>query len=198
MARPTPRPARRPPAQTLRRTPRILWRRTVWQIEAFAPNVAVAVAAATLVAGVSCSPDTERAETLDYLERLRPVLHENSLLAGQVLAVAATVHNGNATDESLKTAWDVDILPLAEHVHVLGQEVRAPPHLAADHAALVRIWQQRADAYREVATAHREADVDAFQRGQKAAGAATLSEDQWARAFNARLKPMKLYVDLYP
>ena len=147
---------------------------------------------------LACSEDPRRQQTLDYLERLQPVLYENSLLAQQVLLQAATVYNGTAKPEALATAWEVDVVPMAMHVHTLAGSVEPPDHLAADHAALVQLWQRRADAYRDVAEGQRTANVELFSRAQRDVSAITLSEDQWVRAFNAKLAPMDLYLDLCP
>jgi hypothetical protein len=147
---------------------------------------------------LGCGGDPRRQQTEDYLSRLTPILHENSLLADTVLQQAALVHNGQVDPKAIVTAWSTDIAPMAQHVHTLAADVAPPEHLAADHAALVQIWQRRAEAYREVVESHQRADLESFTRAQRDIGTITVNEDQWVRAFNARLDEMKLNIDLYP
>lgn len=156
----------------------------------------VVAAAALLLLG--CNEDPRRAQTLEYLLELRPVLYENRLLAEQVLIQGAAVHDGRGSPETLMSAWDSEIVPLAQHVHDMAEAVEAPPNVAPDHRALGELWKRRYKAYRDVSEAYHTADLTAFQNAQREAAAVTLEEDQWVRALNAKLQPMELYVDLVP
>jgi hypothetical protein len=157
------------------------------------PTVLVLLSAAT-----ACGPDPEHEKTVDYLTELHPVLLENSLLAERVLVQAAHVYNKDAQADEIASAWATEVLPIAESIPVLANEVQPPPHLSVDHNNLVDIWSKRADAYREVVEGLQTADRSRFDAASNATAAITLSEDQWVRAFNAKIEPLRLYVDLYP
>lgn len=146
----------------------------------------------------ACGPDPEHQKTVDYLTALHPVLQENSLLAERVLVQAAHVYNEDADATAIADQWDHEVVPLADHVATLAAGIQAPPHLSVDHQNLVEIWGQRADAYREAVEGLQTADRARFQEAASATAQITLTEDQWVRAFNARIEPLKLYVDLYP
>jgi len=145
-----------------------------------------------------CGPDPDHEKTVAYLTELHPVLLENSLLAEQVLVQSASVYNQSAQPGDLERGWASDVLPMAQHVVVMAEEVQAPEHLAADHANLVAIWSKRATAYREVLEGLHTADADRFEAASRKTAEITVSEDAWVRAFNKRIQPMQLYVDLYP
>ncbi len=147
---------------------------------------------------VGCGPDPEHQKTVDYLTALHPVLQENSLLAERVLVQAAHVYNKDADADAIADAWATEVLPLAQQIPVLAEEVHPPPHLTVDHQNLVSIWTKRAEAYREVVEGLGTADRARFQAASNSTAAITLSEDQWVRGFNAKIEPLRLYVDLYP
>jgi len=146
----------------------------------------------------ACGPDPQHEKTVAYLTDLHPVLLENSLLAEQVLVQAAHVYNKDADAPTLIDGWSHQVLPLANHVVVMAEEVQPPEHLASDHAKLVSIWTQRSRAYREVVEGLHTADAARFDAAARETAAITVSEDQWVRAFNDKIGPMQLYVDLYP
>jgi len=148
----------------------------------------------------ACGPSAEHVKTVDYLTELHPVLEENSLLAEQVLHQAAYVYNqeADADADAIAAAWSHDVLPMAQHVAVLAEEVQPPEHLATEHAELVGIWTKRAKAYREIIEGLHTADAARFEAASQEIARITVSEDQWVRALNARIGPMNLYVDLYP
>jgi hypothetical protein len=145
-----------------------------------------------------CSEDPRRAQTLQYLMDMRPVVYENGLLAEQVMHQGASVYDGRSTPEGLLAAWDGEIIPLAQHVHDLASTVEPPGNVAPDHRALTELWKRRHRVYRNLSEAAHRADLDAFQNAQRESAAVTLEEDQWVRAFNAKLQPMELFVDLVP
>ena len=129
---------------------------------------------------------------------MRPVVYENGLLAEQVLHQGAAVYDERATPESLMAAWDGEIITLAQHVHDMAVAVEPPVNVAPDHRALMELWKRRYKAYRELSESVHLADLERFQGAQGEIGAITIAEDQWVRAFNAKLQPMELFVDLVP
>lgn len=150
------------------------------------------------IAVSACTEDPRRVQTIDYLTALRPVLYENALLSEQVLIQAAAVHDGRSTPEVLLAAWDSDIVPLAQHVHVMAEQVQPPESLAPDHRVLLELWGRRSKAYSDVAESLHVANLDDFGTAQREIAAVTLQEDQWVRGLNAKLASMDLFVDLVP
>jgi hypothetical protein len=143
-------------------------------------------------------PDPATVAATDYFERLRPLLHENSLLAERVLFQAARVYNEKDKVPPLAADWTGDVVPLAEHLHHQASFVAAPDVFAEPHAELVDLWGRRALLYRQIGEAVFVADLASFTDARKKADALKLEEERWFDHLNETLAPLGLLVDPYP
>jgi hypothetical protein len=143
-------------------------------------------------------PDPATLVATQYYELLRPLLHENSLLAERVLIQAARVYNEGDAAPALSSDWVGDVVPIAEHLHHQASFVVAPDPYAATHAELVDLWGRRALAYRQVGEAVFTADVASFTVARKQADELKLQEERWFDRLNETMAPLGLLVDPYP
>jgi len=147
----------------------------------------------------SCfQPDAATVAATDYFERLRPLLHENGLLAERVLFQAARVYNEGDKVPPLAPDWTGDVVPLAEHLHHQASFVTAPDAYAEQHAKLVDLWGRRALVYRQIGEAVFTADLATFTEARKKADELQLEEERWFDHLNAAIAPLGLMVDPYP
>lgn len=147
----------------------------------------------------SClQPDPATLVATDYHERLRPLLHENSLLAERVLFQAARVYNEGDKTPPLAPGWAGEIVPLAEHLHHQASFVVAPDPYTERHAELVDLWGRRALVYRQIGEAVFTADAATFTDARKKADVLKLEEERWFDRLNEAIGPLGLLVDPYP
>jgi hypothetical protein len=147
----------------------------------------------------SCfEPDPATLAATDYFERLRPLLHENSLLAERVLSQAARVYNEGDKVPPLAPDWTGEIVPLAEHLHHQASFVTPPDAYAEPHAQLVDLWGRRAQVYRQIGEAVFTADLASFTDGRRKADELKIEEERWFDRLNEVMAPMGLLVDPYP
>jgi len=147
----------------------------------------------------SClQPDAATLAATDYFERLRPLLHENSLLAERVLFQAARVYNEGDKLPPLASDWTGEVVPLAEHLYHQASFVVAPDPYAEQHAKLVDLWGRRALVYRQIGEAVFTSDLPTFTDARKKADELKLEEERWFDRLNEVMVPLGLLVDPYP
>lgn len=145
-----------------------------------------------------CASPPETVDARDWADDLTPVLVENGLVWERMLTTAAAVHDGNLDVDGAITAWDRDLVPLAEHVRDQAALVQAPNAWAADHAALVAVWAARAESYRDLSVALRQGDTERWRNARANADKAKLDEEGWFRATNEKLRSLGVTLDQYP
>lgn len=151
-----------------------------------------------LLFGPACQLDPAGSAASDYVTKLQPLVHENSLLAERVLFQAAAIYNEATLPTDVATAWSTEITPLAEHLHQQAGFVEPPPDWAQDHQQLVAIWAERAEGYRAVSEALRAADQEKWDRGTALIERARGQESEWFLGLNTRLQPHGIQLDGYP
>lgn len=146
----------------------------------------------------SCQLDPEGAAASEYVGRLQPLVHENSLLSERVLFQAAAVYNEATLPADVGTAWMTEITPLAEHLHHQATYLEPPESWQKAHQELTQIWGERAQGYRAVAEGLRAADAEAWERGNTLVERARAQETEWFLSVNTRLQPLGVQIDAYP
>ena len=152
----------------------------------------------TLALGGCAGLDPASSSTTVYLSELQPLLQENSLLAERVLFQAAAIYNEAAKPEQVANTWSLEIVPLSEHLANQASFVTAPDPFGARHAELVKIWSDRAVAYRNLGEAIKTADAEQWNDARKQADDVKLREEKWFDGLNEQLAPQGLVVDPYP
>lgn len=152
---------------------------------------------ALALVGVGCSsPGQESAAA--YVRTLEPLLLENSALSEEVLTQSAAIYNEAAGPKDVSQAWEVRVVPMAEHLASQASFVAPPSDYVQEHAALVQIWGDRAKTYRVLSEATRTANADAWNSARAKVDEVKASENQFFNDLNRRLAPMRLRVDPYP
>ncbi|MCA9494316.1 MAG: hypothetical protein KC621_30530 [Myxococcales bacterium] len=154
----------------------------------------------TLTVLASCTAmNPQTAAATAYLDAIRPLMIENSMLADRVLVQAAAIYNEAETPKEVAAAWETEIVPVAEHLADQAGLVVAPGPYQPRHAELVSIWTDRATAYRSVAEAIRVGDPDAWMPARKEAENAKIREENWFNQLNENVVPLGIpLVDEYP
>ncbi len=153
---------------------------------------------APIVLTTCLEPDPATLAATDYFEKLRPLLHENSILTERVLFQAAKVYNEADKVPPLAPDWTGEVVPLAEHLHHQASFVSAPDPYAEQHAKLVDLWGRRALAYRQIGEAVFTSDLATFIDARKKADELKLEEERWFDHLNEAMAPLGLLVDPYP
>jgi len=154
-----------------------------------------------LALSFASSCDRFSAETRDnrtYVNVMMPILQDNSLLAERVLVEAAGVYNEKSEPEALVQNWTDEITPLAEHVHSQASFATPPESWSEQHAKIVDIWGQRAQAYRALSDAIQTADDTQWQSSRDQADGVKLAEEKWFESTNKRLVQSGLVLDQFP
>ena len=142
--------------------------------------------------------DPASSSTTVYLSELQPLLQENSLLAERVLFQAAQIYNESTKPEQVANVWTVEIVPLSEHLASQAEFVSAPDPYSSRHGDLVKIWSDRAVAYRNLGEAIKTADAEQWNDARKQADDVKLREEKWFDGLNEQLAPQGLVIDPYP
>jgi len=151
-----------------------------------------------LLMALSCSTDSAGRSASTYVGQLQPLLQENSLLAERVLFQAAALYNQAARPEDVADKWETDITPIAEQLYFHAKTVEAPAEWSDEHVALVGIWGDRAEAYRDITESLRLADRERWDSGLTAAKQAKLDEEAWFVSINEQLRAINVSLDPYP
>ena len=152
--------------------------------------------AMTLAGGCGAPPEAK--ESRDWVEDLQPVLAENGLVWERMLMTAADVHEGKRDADGTALAWNQDLVPLVEHVRDEAALIQPPNGWATEHAALVAVWAQRAESYRDLSVALRQGDTERWRNARPRADKAKLDEEAWFRTTNDKLRPLGITLDQYP
>lgn len=144
------------------------------------------------------SMDPEVRASTEYLQRLEPLLVENSLLAERVLIASASIYNEEAKPEELEVVWRDDIVLVAEHLHDQAGHFSVPELWVERHSKLVEIWADRAQAYRSLAEALHVVDAEQWKAARETANGVKLREEEWFRSVNQELAPRGMIVDQFP
>jgi len=136
-------------------------------------------------------------EAAVYIELMTPLIHENRLLADQVLQTAADLHNGETKNEDALERWNKDIIPLANHLFHESAILRTPPEWSEKHGVLIDIWETRSKAYEEIAQAIERGDRAVWERAKTHSGQAKIREESWFNETNKTLSPMSLRLSPY-
>ncbi len=142
------------------------------------------------------SPEAEAARK--WRGQVEPLLHENALLAEQVLETGADVYNGTGDAEKIETHWREAVVPTAKHLQHQAELVQAPEAWAARQKTLVETWADRATAYDEVLVALETGDKELWGVGRKRSDEAKLREEKWFKVVNQELAPFDLVLDQFP
>ena len=156
------------------------------------PNTMAQLAALALLCG-GCgplSPDVQEANR--YLKLLQPLVIENSHLAEQVLTLAADAYNEKGDAEALAEAWATNVVPLAEHLHHQTVALPAEGVWNTRQQGLIKIWGDRAQAYRGVSEALVLADRAAWTSSATSASEVQLAEEGWFKETNKALAALSL------
>jgi hypothetical protein len=146
---------------------------------------------------VACSSPAKQAAA-DYVRRVQPLMVENSALAEQMLLQGAAVYNGAAGPDDVAVAWEKRIVPMSEHLASQASFVPPPPEYQATHANLVKIWTDRAVAYRAMSEATRTANAQLWNAARTKVDQVNAQETAFFRDLNSQLSPLSLQVDPYP
>jgi len=140
------------------------------------------------------------ADQLAYAEAIQPLLAENTVLADEVLGLAAEVYNDNAEADvdALTEAWRTDVVPLAEHLHAQAALVKPPDAYIERHKDLVTVWASRAEAYRDLSEALALSDAERWAQARELANEVKLEEEEWFRTINADFGQNGLLIDQFP
>lgn len=157
----------------------------------------VAVAAPLPLMLVGCT-SPEKQEAAAYANMLQPILLENSLVAERILYLSADVYNNSAKPDKLAGAWQQDVVPLAEHLHFQASFIEPPAAWRPPNDQLVRIWADRALAFRGLSEALIVSDPKAWRTSRDLASKAMIDEDTWFKDTNAKLAPFGFGLDQFP
>lgn len=146
---------------------------------------------------VACTSPAKQSAA-DYVGRVQPLMVENSALSEQVLLEAAAVYNEAAGPKDVAAAWETRIVPLSEHLATQASLVAPPPDYAGTHASLVKIWNDRAMAYRALSEATRTANAELWNAARTKVDQVNAQETAFFNDLNRQLGPMSLQVDPYP
>ncbi len=163
----------------------------------------------TLLLTMACLPQSQdQLDAADYARQLDPLLHENSLLATQVLHVAAEVYNASpsgdqptapdAVSTAARLSWSREIVPLAGHLQDQASLLQPPSPWAGRHRELVDIWSLRADAYRSLDEAMLLADDVKWQESRRMSNQAMLDEESWFSEVNEQVAAYGIVIDQFP
>lgn len=133
-----------------------------------------------------------------YVRVLEPLLVENSALAEQVLLEGAAVYNEAAGPKEVAAAWEKKIVPMSEHLAAQASFAVPPPEYKGTHDQLVKVWTDRAVAYRVMAEATRTANAELWNVARSNVDEVKASENVLFIDLNRQLSPMRLQVDPYP
>jgi hypothetical protein len=139
-----------------------------------------------------------QADAEAYVRGLQPLLVENAALADQVLLQGAAIYNDAAGPKDVAAAWEKRIVPMAEHLAAQASFAEPPPPYAGPHGELVKIWTDRATAYRGMSEATRTANADLWNAARAKVDEVHAQEHGFFNELNVQLSPMGLQVDPYP
>ena len=150
-----------------------------------------------IVGWLGCAnPGQEAAEA--YVRDLQPLLVENAALADQVLVQGAAIYNEAAGPREVAAAWESKIVPMAEHLAAQASFAQPPGPFEGTHGKLVKVWTDRATAYRGLSEATRTANAELWNAARAKVDEVHAQEHAFFDALNAQLSPAGLQVDPYP
>lgn len=152
--------------------------------------------AVTLLLGslVACAPPGKDAAQA-YVTSLQPLLLENGKLADALIQLAGS----DPPPAELFAPFAERLVPGAEHLAWQAGALPPPPAPWSDrHLALVRVWGDRARAWRGLADSVQDSQRDAWKQAAGDASKAQLAEEAWFEETNQALRPFGLWVDAFP
>ncbi len=160
------------------------------------PIIAVTLLVATGTACEDNSPEAVAARA--WAKDIEPLLHENSLLAEQVLEGAAEIYNGQPDAAAATKRWRDNVVPVAQHLQHQAELVEPPPVWAEPHTVLVATWTDRAGAYTDILVALETGDKELWTAGRKRSDSAKLAEEKWFQDTNKALSAYDIALDQFP
>ncbi|MCB9677883.1 MAG: hypothetical protein H6737_22480 [Alphaproteobacteria bacterium] len=156
--------------------------------------------ATLLLAGLmGCATlDPKTAAATEYVNDVQPLMLENSLLAERLLKLASQVYNEDVPQAGLSPAWNDEIVPLAEHIHIQADAVDVPDEWKDLHDNLVVIWSDRASAYRSMGEAIVLADRKRWKEARELEGQVVKREETWFQTVSTQLSQYDLTLEQYP
>lgn len=156
-------------------------------------------ALAPLALIVACTLSSGRRDAQAYVAAMSPVLAENTALAEGLLALAADIKKRDVDEAALLQRWDTQIADRARDMHARAAAVQPQdPALAQAHTALVRAWDERAQAFEGVGTAAEQGEPTPFEAALEQRTRSRAAEREGLEAVNQALAPHGLSLDPYP
>lgn len=142
--------------------------------------------------------DPELGAAIEYIEKVQPLMAENSLLAERTLVLASELHDKKADDAKVLEVWTNEIVPLSQHLHMQAGQLDPPELWKDSHGELVTIWTDRTAAYRDFGEAIVLADSERWDRARTQYQTMIDREQAWFQGTAARLQPYELTLEQYP
>jgi len=158
----------------------------------------VLLAALLLAEPIACH-DPVAGEIAAYHAAMDPLMTDNTKLASSFLLLAKQVRQDQQGVDGVALQLEQGILPAAEAMQAKIKAVNpALEELQAVHSQAITGWTLQAEAYREMVTAYKGNDPNAFANGQRKLGQAKVTVEAYVKEVNRLLEPYGYHLDEFP